>query len=162
MSNEKNGEPSGGAGESAANGAATAAAEDIVARKRGRPKGSVNSAPGKNGGVESGELAAQRAELQAQFERLYDPRAWEGLVSAPADVALAITGDDIWRLEKPERETLAIQASVTARCFVISDPKWLALSMLGIGLATTYGMRIAEYYAKKAREKADKENKRTE
>ena len=159
MSDEKNTEPGGGASQPTTDNAATAGAEAIVARKRGRPKGSANSAPGKPGGEESGAIATQRAELQAQFERLYDPRVWEGLVSAPADVALAITGDDVWRLEKAERETLAIQASVTARCFVISDPKWLALTMLGIGLATTYGMRMVEYYAKKAKEKADKENK---
>lgn len=160
MADEKNPESGGGAGESGTNGAATAAAAEIVAKKRGRPKGSTSGALGKPGSEEAGAIAQQRAELQAQFERLYDPRVWEGLVMAPADIALSITGDEIWRTEKSERETLAIQASITARCFVISDPKWLALSMLGVGLATTYGMRLVEYYAKKAKEKADEENRK--
>lgn len=155
-------QPNQGSGEAAANSAATQGAEAIVKRRRGRPKGSGNSSPETGGGGATGDLAARRAELQAQFERLYDPDVWEGLVAAPADIALAITGDEVWDISQKERKTLAVQAAATARCFVIQDPKWLALTMLAISVTTIYGARTMEYFAKRAKEKADKENKREE
>jgi len=155
---EQNGEQNKGGISTDANSAAVAGAAEIVKRKRGRPAGSTNSTPAKAGGSAGSNLdAAKQAELQAQFERLYDPVVWEGIVSAPADIALAVTGDDVFDLPEKEVKTLSVQASVTARCFMVADPKWLALTMLSISLLTIYGGRTMEYFAKKAeKEKAEK------
>jgi hypothetical protein len=132
--------------------AATSGAIEIVARKRGRPVGSGKGAPtgSGGGGAISGENeTARRAEMQAQIDRLYDPEAWQGIVTAPANIALAVTGSDVWKIEKDEARTLAIQASATARCFMVSDPKWLALTMLSISIITIYGGRTMQYFAEK-------------
>lgn len=139
---------------------ATKAAQEVVTKRRGRPKGSGNKAPGENGGGNGGELVAQQQALQEQFAALYAPEMWEGLVALPGNAALAITGDEIWDIPEKEIKCLAVTASATARCFAITDPKWLALAMLFTGVATTYGTRMAEYYMKKAAEKREKENKR--
>jgi hypothetical protein len=159
--NEQNTEPTSGSSTINQDSAATSGAADIIKRGRGRPKGSASGTPAGTGGggSVSPELAIRQQELQAQFDRLYAPETWEGLVGAPAAVALAITGDEVWKVPKDEIRTLAIQASVTARCFAVSDPKYLALTMLAIGIATTYGSRVMEYYSKKALAKAEAENK---
>src|SRR5450759_1065507 len=139
MSDEKT-KPSEGATSTSADSAATAGATEIIKRGRGRPKGSSNSAPDGAGGASnvSGQVAARSAELQAQFDRLYDPVVWEGIVAAPANIALAFTGSKIWDIPQAEIKTLSIQASVTARCFAVSDPKYLALTMLAISIITIY------------------------
>ena len=132
--------------------AATSNASEIVKRTRGRPKKSDSSSLEGEGGVSgvSGELRARQAEMQAQFDRLYDPIVWEGLVAAPANIALAITGSKVWDIPKDEIKSLSVQASVTARCFAVSDPKYLALSMLAISVITIYGGRTMQYFAEKA------------
>lgn len=149
-----------GSGATAPVTAATAGAAEIVKRSRGRPKGTANGTSqgaGSGGGL-SPELAAKQAELQAQFDRLYDPKVWRGIVAAPANIALAVTGNNIWDLPDNEVDTLAIQASVTARCFAVSDPKWLALTMLSISIITTYGSRAAQYFMERAEKKISAEN----
>ena len=145
-----------GGNKTGATSAATSGAEGIVAAKRKYKKRNSGGVPVAAGSKPepSPELAQRQRELQQQFDRLYDPEIWEGIVAAPANVALAITGDEIWNLPEKEVKILSVQASVTARCFAVSDPKWLALSMLAVGLATTYGARISEYYLKKSKEKA--------
>jgi hypothetical protein len=155
--NSKSGE---GRDQVGATSAATANASNIVAAKRKYKKRNSGGAPEPNGGepTNNPELAQRQQELQQQFDRLYAPEVWEGIVAAPANVALAITGNEIWDIPEKEVKILSVQASVTARCFAVSDPKWLALSMLAVGLATTYGARIAEYYSQKAKEKAAKGN----
>lgn len=159
MSDENNQQSESGnkAGE---NTPATSGAAGIVAKRRGRPKGSSNSASGGVGskpGI-SPELEAEQQRLRQQFDKLYDPDAWEGIMSAPADIALAVTGEDIWNLSDKERKTLGIQASVTAQCFAVSDPKWLALTMLGISLTTVYVARTVQYFAEKAQKESEKKN----
>lgn len=158
MANEQDTQPGAGSGEGGTDSAATATAAGIVGKRRGRPKGSGNKAPGEPGGTAISDEAA--AKLRANFEQLYDPAVWEGLVSAPADIALAITGDETWNLSDKERKTLAVQAAATARCMAIENPMWLAISMLSVSLITIYGGRTMEYYSKKAKEKQDAENKR--
>ena len=140
--------------------AAIAGASEIIKRGRGRPKGSSGGTPENAGGkpAVSGAMAQQQAELQAQFDRLYDPLAWEGIVAAPANIAFAVTGNKVWDLPKDEVKTLAIHASVTARCFAVSDPKWLALTMLSISMLTIYGGRTLQYFAEKAESKRAAEN----
>jgi len=159
--NEQANKPSEGSAPSSATSAATANATEIVKRSRGRPKGSVNSSPENTGGASgvSSELAARQAELQAQFDRLYDPAVWEGVVAAPANIALAVTGNKIWDIPEKEVRTLSIQASVTARCFAVSDPKYLALTMLAISLITVYGGRTLQYFSEKAALKEAATNK---
>lgn len=159
MSDENN-KPSAGSDTPGATTAATAGATEIVKRKRGRPAGGGNSqsSGAGNAGNTNADLAQRQAELQAQFDRLYDPVVWEGLVAAPANIALAFTGNKIWDLPPDEIKSLAVQASVTARCFTVSDPKYLALTMLAISVITIYGGRTMQYYSEKTEAKKAVEN----
>lgn len=86
-------------------------------------------------------ISEEEAALLANFEALYTPEAWEGIMCSPADGMLAITGNKRWDLSQNERKTLGIHASMAARCFAITNPKWLALSMLLISITTVYGGR---------------------
>ncbi len=157
MSDEKN-QPNQGGSETGAASAAVSGASEIIKRKRGRPAGSGSGASQGTGGSAgisgaSSELAQRQAELQAQFDRLYDPVVWEGIVAAPANIALAFTGNKVWDLPQNEVKTLSVQASVTARCFAVSDPKYLALTMLAISIITIYGGRTMQYFSEKAEAK---------
>jgi len=154
MANENSQQVEGG-GATVATSAATAGATEIVKRSRGRPKKDDSGASGTNGSQSglSDEMRARSAEMQAQFDRLYDPVVWEGLCAAPANIALAITGSKVWDIPKDEIKSLSVQASVTARCFAVSDPKYLALTMLAISVITIYGGRTMQYFAEKAEAK---------
>lgn len=156
--NNKSGESGATAG---ATTAATAGATEIIKRKRGRPAGSTANASGENrSAAGAGIDTAQRAELQAQFDALYDPKVWKGLVAAPANIAMFATGSKVWDIPEPEIEALAIQASVTARCFAVADPKYLALTMLAISIITIYGGRTLQYFSEKNEIESAKGNKR--
>lgn len=111
-------------------------------RKRGRPAGSGS----KSSAADQRAEAKARAEAQAKIleqnlQALYSPEHWKGICRAPADLMLATSGNQIWDIPEGEIDTLAEQASITARFFLATDPKWVALALFGFSLATTYGTR---------------------
>src|SRR3970040_33343 len=112
------------------------------------------------------ELQKGKEKYLSAFEELYQPETWEGIMSAPADTMLALTGKDRWNLSEKERRVMGNSASLTAKCFAITDPKWLAVSMLCITIMQVYGtragMEYTEYLAKRKRNDPLKETKRDE
>lgn len=130
-------------------GAATKAAKATVSgarKKRGRPTKAELRA----------EEEARAKALAAELDRLFDPENFRYIVRAPADTALAVTGDELWVLDEGEVEALATQAASTSRHFVNTDPKWVSLIMLSMSIMTVYGSRAALYYRKKREEKAQR------
>ena len=99
------------------------------------------------------KLSEGEKALLATFEKLYDPEVWEGVVCAPADTMLAVSGRKLWEISEKERKTLAVTSSMTARCFAVENPKWLALIMLSITLAQIYGTRGMIHMAQLQEEK---------
>lgn len=117
-------------------GAALSAAQETIKqhRKRG-PK------PGSKRGASAEQVAATQAEMARHIDALFSPENWEGICKAPADLMLALSGNKIWDVPRDEVKTLSVHASATARYFMATDPKWIALTLFAFSLATTYGSR---------------------
>jgi len=123
----------------------SAAANILQERKTRRDKGVTRGPRGE-------KLSEGERQILATFERLYDPEVWEGVVCAPADTMLAVSGRALWSISDRERKTLSVTASMTARCFAVENPKWLALIMLSISLSQIYGTRAAMHFAEVKKE----------
>ena len=137
-------------GGNAAASAATLSAAATIEKRRGRGRPPNASATGPGPANKRGVAQAQE-EMSKALEALYDPKHWVGIVKAPADLMLALSGDDLWNLPKPEVDTLAAQSSLAARYFMATDPKWVALTLFAFSVATTYGTR-AMMHIRKQRE----------
>jgi len=83
------------------------------------------------------------------LDKLFSPEQFETLVSLPAHTAFALTGDEVWLLDEKETKILGVSASSTAKYFLRTDPKWVALSMFGINIAVIYGARAIAYFKNK-------------
>jgi hypothetical protein len=107
---------------------------------RGRPKGSRNRSS-----VGEGSERPLTPEEQRALEELFKPAQWRGLVRAPADAALFLTGSKTWELSAEETDQLAIGAANTARYFAPQHPKWLALSLFAMSVITIYGTHFVAW-----------------
>lgn len=104
------------------------------------------------------ETRRQQEDFAKEYATLFDPDVWGGICRSPADLMLHITKKDLWRIEDRELKPLAIGASNTARLFLRTDPKWVALTMFLISVSQIYGTRIALHMAEKRKEKAQPPN----
>lgn len=130
--------------------ATDSASQKIIGeRKERRDKGIPRGPRGE-------KLSDSEKTLLTTFEKLYEPEVWEGVVCAPADTMLAISGRRLWNISPQERRTLSVTASVTARCFAVENPKWLALIMLSITLVQIYGTRAAMHLAETRKEERER------
>lgn len=118
---------------------------------------SVRGKRGRRSREEVAEDERRRLEQFAQeYAKLFDPNVWKGICRSPADLMLVATKRDLWRIEDKELEPLSVGAANTARLFLKTDPKWVALTMFLISFAQIYGGRAAIHIAqarKEAREK---------
>jgi hypothetical protein len=92
--------------------------------------------------LESGDTAQAIAEQAKILDAILDPKVWRGAVAAPGDMMVAVTGKAHWELSQDERDTLAKTGAATARCFAMTDPKWLALTLFSFSVLTIYGGRV--------------------
>lgn len=112
--------------------------EATTRRKPGRPRrDSASSGPN-----QSALQNSINAEIASQLEAVHDPKAWGALLSAPADVALTLTGRDYWETKDRERDTLGSCGATAARVMMITNPKSLALLMLASGMFAVYMPRL--------------------
>jgi hypothetical protein len=106
------------------------------------------------------QRAAMREELLREFTTLFDPDTWCAICRGPADLMLHVSKRDLWRIEDKELRPLGVSAAHTARLFLRTDPKWIALFMFSVSLTQIYGARIAIHLAqnkKEANERAQTE-----
>jgi hypothetical protein len=66
---------------------------------------------------------------------------------------VAVTGKKHWELSDDERDTLAKTGAATARCFAVTDPKWLALSLFSFSVISIYGGRLLKDFKDRVEEK---------
>lgn len=115
---------------------------------------------GKRGRRSNAEIEADKArareELSQEFATLFDPEQWGAICRSPADLMLHISKRDLWRIEDRELKPLAVGAAHTARLFLRTDPKWIALFMFSLSLMQIYGSRIALHIAQSKKEERDK------
>jgi len=81
----------------------------------------------------------------AEIADLFSPATWRGVVSAPANTMLAISGRKLWNLSDTEIDSLATPAAAAAKVFLQVDPKWVVLTLLMINVSTIYGARIVAH-----------------
>jgi len=131
-------------------------AEKIVKESRKRTSFGAKK-PGEEVDATQQQLAG---EMESALNDLYRPENFRGLVRAPADIAMAITGSKHFNLSDKEVETLATTGSATMRFFMVANPKWLALTLFSMSVITIYGSRTAMYYSEKSKnQKAKTEEK---
>lgn len=98
----------------------------------------------------------QAKELQKVLDNLYKPENFAPLMRAPADIMLAVTGDDVWNIGEKELAVLSASAANTARYFLAADPKWIALTMFVTSISTIYGSRTLMYMRKRKKNEPPK------
>lgn len=129
--------------------ATIAAARARIKRPRKDVAGNANigtSNPGKS----------EAQEILKELERLYSPESFAPIVSAPSHLAVMVTGRKLWELSKDEVRALSSSASTSAKYFLSTDPKWVALSMFLVSTATIYGTRLALHIREVRNEKKGK------
>lgn len=107
----------------------------------------------------SGARKASTEEIQRmshELDKMFNAENFRGLVRAPADLLLALTGNKIWDIPHDEVETLSVTGATCARYFLSSDPKWLALTLFSMAFLTTYGTRAAIHLSALKGDKSDK------
>ena len=102
---------------------------------------------------------SQKAQLHEQLDKLFEPKVWESVVSAPADVMLALTGNAHWNLSDKEKQILATTGSKVAQTYLDSlNPKHIILILFGFNVAVIYGGR----FMREMRIRADRRKKQTD
>lgn len=123
----------------------TSESAKTIAEVKSRPKRKTESG-GTTFTLEKGDAAANLAAEDAAkiLDAILDPKIWRGVVAAPGDMMVAVTGREHWELSEDERDTLAKTGAATARAFAVTDPKWLALSLFAFSILSIYGGRITK------------------
>jgi hypothetical protein len=106
-------------------------------------KGKGSQKPESGGGTssaQSGNDLALAQQIKA-LDDLLDPKVWRAAMSAPGDAMVVMTGKKYWEITADESDTLAKTGAATARCFMLTDPKWLALSLFSFSILSIYGSR---------------------
>lgn len=114
----------------------------------------------KRGSADMAATEAENARITAELEKVFAPEHWEALVRAPADLRLAQTGFEHWKMSDNEVKTLASSASNTARYFMRTDPKWVVLTLFLFNIGTIYGGRVLMDYNLRKKEAELKAGKR--
>ena len=142
-------------------GRASAAIAAKAAAKLKSIKSTANNEPGSAASELDKEKQKQVRELQKALENLYKPENFAPLMRAPADIMLAISGDELWNIGDKEMAVLSSGAANTARYFLAADPKWIALALFATAIATSYGSRTVMYMRKKSKGTANDIQKTT-
>lgn len=138
---------------SAPNAAASEATAHIeaVRSKRGRPP--------RDDAKSVADRERIREELTREFATLFAPEYWEGIVRGPADLMLAVSKRELWNVPDKELKPLAMGAAHTARLFLQTDPKWIALFMFSVSLTQVYGARFAIHIAQMRKEERERKER---
>ena len=94
------------------------------AKKRGRRVGKVI------------EPKIVSPELAAAYDELYKGKNWEEIGALYFNIRLAMTGDQIFKLDRDQKETLGSSLAVVMKSLMVIDPKYVALAVFGINLST--------------------------
>jgi hypothetical protein len=88
----------------------------------------------------------KQEKISQELEKIFDPSIWEPILSLPANLMLAYTGDEkIWNLSDKEVKTMANTTSVAMRHVGIEDPKWFAIAMASVAIIMVYAPRTTKH-----------------
>ncbi len=69
---------------------------------------------------------------------LYKPAIWQEVASLPFNIRKAMTGSEIFNLNKDQKEALGSPLAMIMKMLVEIDPKYLALMVFSINLGTIW------------------------
>jgi len=101
-------------------------------RGRGRPKGP--SAKGRADTIPS-ELS----------KTLFDGKAWEEVAALPFNVRKLMTGSRVFELDRPQKEILGSSLGAVMEALGVLDPKYLALTVFSVNMATIFAEKEVAY-----------------
>lgn len=110
-------------------------------KTRRRRKSAIGGGTGDTQSTSDGVSAEEQKALDALFE----PEQWKAIVEAPGNAGTLITGSKTWQLDEKESDRLAAGASLSARYFMPTHPKWIALSLFAMSIVTVYGSKAIAY-----------------
>ena len=91
---------------------------------------------------------ARQEKIQKDLDDIFQPELWEPLVSLPADLMLAITGEkDIWNLSDKDIKSMAVSTNVAMKYAGITDPKWFAIMAMTVAISRVYAPRTVKHFA---------------
>lgn len=80
---------------------------------------------------------------------LYKPSIWQEVASLPFNIRKAMTGDEVFDLNKDQKESLGAPLALVMKMLVEIDPKYLALTVFFINLGTIWSEKEIIYSLKK-------------
>lgn len=78
-------------------------------------------------------------------EELFEPEAWKPLVKTPFLLLQVGTGSKRFELDNDEAKILAVQGSQTAKYFLNTHPKWIALTLFSLNLSGLLAFKTMAY-----------------
>ena len=97
---------------------------------------------------EDTESKARQEKIQKDLDAIFQPELWEPLVSLPADLMLAITGEkDIWNLSEKDIKSMSVSTNVAMKYAGITDPKWFAIMAMTVAISRVYAPRTVKHFA---------------
>lgn len=132
----------------------TSKAEKVILSHKEKSAGEENNSDSITKEVEPSidkKAKADFSRLAKELDKVFNGDNFRGVVRAPADIMLAASGRKIWDIPDKEVQSAADLASLSAKGFVKTDPKWIAVILLSFSLLTMYGGR-AGLHIKEVRE----------
>jgi len=80
---------------------------------------------------------------------LYKPSIWQEVSALPFNIRKAMTGDEVFELNKDQKESLGAPLALIMKMLVEIDPKYLALTVFFINLGTIWTEKEIIYSMKK-------------
>jgi len=80
---------------------------------------------------------------------LYKPSIWQEVSALPFNIRKAMTGDEVFELNKDQKESLGAPLALIMKMLVEIDPKYLALTVFFINLGTIWSEKEIIYSMKK-------------
>ncbi len=84
---------------------------------------------------------------------LFKPSVWSEVAALPFNVRKAMTGSEIFDLNKDQKDALGTPLSMVMKMLVEIDPKYLALLVFSINLGTIWTEKEILYSMQKKKEK---------
>lgn len=104
-------------------------------RKRGRPPGT-----GPKPRVDA--LPSERKENPPP---VFDGKAWEAVAALPFNVRKAMTGSEIFALDKEERKILGDSLAAVMNTLIQLDPRYVALAVFTTNITSIFAERELAY-----------------
>lgn len=103
---------------------------------------------GRRGRKVGADEALAAAQLQSAVDDLYTAENWDEIGALYFETRYALTGFDGFRLSEKQRRVISTSLAMTMKTLAITDPKWIALTILTINFGGLVAQKEMAYAAK--------------